>query len=70
MGENLRRPKMIQNKKTFSEMTEEEHEELAKKIAKAYIMYERVIIRNMINEAMTPFWVKWYRKLKAKLTKK
>ncbi len=49
-------------------MTEEEHEELAKKIAKAYIMYERVIIRNMINEAMTPFWVKWYRKLKAKLT--
>jgi len=28
------------------------------------------MISNMINEAMTPFWVKWYRKLKAKLTKK
>jgi len=41
---------MTQNKKTFSEMTEEEHEELAKKIAKAYIMYERVIIRNSMKK--------------------
>jgi hypothetical protein len=61
---------MIQNKKTFSEMTEEEKKELAKKIAQVWIMYEKVMISNMINEAMTPFWVKWYRKLKAKLTKK
>ena len=55
--------------KKFSELTKEEHEELAKNIAREYVKFENMMIRKMIDDMMTPFWVKWYRSLKAKFKK-
>jgi hypothetical protein len=55
--------------KKFSELTKEEHEELAKSIAREYVTFEKIMIQKMIDDFMTPFWVKWYRQLKAKFKK-
>jgi hypothetical protein len=52
--------------KKLSEFTKEEHEELAKAIAREYIAFEKIMIQKMIDDIITPFWVKWYRQLKAK----
>ena len=52
--------------KKFSELTEEEHKELAQNIAREYVTFEKIMIQKMIDDLMTPFWVKWYRQLKAK----
>jgi hypothetical protein len=53
----------------FSELTKEEHEELAKSIAREYVTFEKIMIQKMLDDFMTPFWVKWYRQLKAKFKK-
>lgn len=53
----------------FSELTKEEHEELAKNIAREYITFEKIMINKLIDDMMTPFYVKWYRQLKAKFKK-
>jgi hypothetical protein len=55
--------------KKFSELTKEEHEELAKAIAREYIAFQEIMIQKMIDDVITPFWVKWYRQLKAKFKK-
>lgn len=55
--------------KKLSEFTKEEHEELAKAIARQYILFEKLMIQKMIDDIMTPFWVKWWRQLKNKFKK-
>jgi hypothetical protein len=53
-----------QPKRKFSELTEDEHIKLAELFAKKWIQIEIEVTKELINEAMTPFWVKWWRKLK------
>jgi hypothetical protein len=59
----------MENKK-IGGLTEDEHRKLAELFAKKWIELERQVVRDLINEAMTPFWVKWYRKLKQKISRK
>ena len=59
----------MENKK-IGGLTEDEHRKLAELFAKKWIELERQVVRDLINEVMTPFWVKWYRKLKQKISRK
>lgn len=48
----------------ITELTEDEQRKLAELIAKKWIEIEIKVTKELINEVMTPFWVKWWRKLK------
>ena len=59
--------------RSFWDMTEEEKTELAKKIAEGLAKIQHEIVKELMDDFMyecnTPFYVKWFKKLKAKFTK-
>ena len=48
------------------QLTEYEHRKLAELFAKKWIQLEIEVTKELIIEATTPFWVKWWRKFKKK----
>lgn len=56
--------------KKFSEFTRKDHTKLAQIVAKEIVAMQNKMIKDLMDEVMTPPWIKWYRKLKAKFTKK
>jgi hypothetical protein len=50
-------------------LTEEQQKELAEEIAKAYIDLQKKYVNDMMYELTTPFWIKWYDKIKLKFKK-
>lgn len=57
------------NKIHWSDLSNYQKENLAKIIAEQFIDMEKRMVISMIDDALTPFWVKWFRKLKNKLKK-
>jgi hypothetical protein len=54
----------------WSSFTDEQHKAIAKIIAEKSIEMDKEMIKKTIQDALTPFWVKWYRTIKLKLTYK
>ena len=48
----------------FSELTENQKKQLARDVAKIWVNRWKEEHRKGISDIFTPFWVKWWRKLK------
>jgi len=57
-------------KKQLKDLTDEEKIELAKKVADIYLETLKSFQMSILEDFFTPFWVKWYRKLKQKISRK
>ena len=51
------------------ELTNEEINKISQEIAKLYIDMEKKFVIKMLDEYATPFWIKWWRKLKKTIKK-
>jgi predicted DNA-binding transcriptional regulator AlpA len=58
------------SKKKLSSLTKEQHQVIAKIVVQKWIEMDKEMIKKTIEDALTPFWVKWYRTIKLKLTYK
>ena len=54
----------------WSDLSDDSKKELGMFVAKLWIDLEKQHHREMMEDLFTPFWVKWWRKLKAKFSKK
>ena len=58
---------MIESKKkNWSDLSDSEKEKFARIVAQEWVSYERQMVKSMITEALTPFWVRWARSIKNK----
>ena len=60
---------MSNNKQSdsWSQLTDAQKKELGILVAKAWVDLEKKMYQEILNDLFTPFWVKWWRKLKTKI---
>ena len=71
LDENQLTPSELDKEKIkWSELSDEQKQDIIKAIAEMWISHHKKLHREMMDDLLTPFWVKWGRKLKAKFSKK